>query len=85
MPVRNHEAQRKRLLRALQTVAIVIDAYGDKYWPIFEAVKHLLEQEELKQSELSIYLEAARTEAGRHSSGGSDSNVISFNQESVEA
>lgn len=50
------EVTEERLERALKTMAKVIDQHGDVYWPIFEAIKKLLEEKRARRRELAKYL-----------------------------
>jgi hypothetical protein len=45
----------ERLERALQTMAVVIDHYGDAYWPVFEALKRVLDEKRARRRELAKY------------------------------
>jgi len=46
----------ERLERALKTMAKVIDQHGDVYWPIFVAIKNLLDEKRARRRELANYL-----------------------------
>ena len=50
------EVTEERLERALRTMAKVIDQHGDVYWPIFEAIKKLLDEKRARRRELRTYL-----------------------------
>lgn len=52
----SNEVTEERLERALQTMATVIDQHGDVYWPIFEAIKKLLDEKRARRRELVKYL-----------------------------
>jgi len=60
----NDRSKEARLKRALRTMATVIDHYGETYWPIFETLEQLLEQEKHRQASLERFrpvLEKAKT------------------------
>lgn len=44
-----------RLENALNTMATVIELYGDVYWPVFESLERLLEAERSRRQSLSKY------------------------------
>lgn len=50
----------ERIERALATMAIVIEHYGDTYWPIFDALEKQLEKRSTRMSKLSQYSKARR-------------------------
>lgn len=45
----------ERLERALQTMTAVVDHYGDTYWPVFEAIKRVLDEKRARRRELAKY------------------------------
>ena len=45
------------IVRGLKTLARLIDAYGDAYWPIFERLELELEKVQSRTSRISKYLE----------------------------
>ena len=45
------------IVRGLKTLARLIDAYGDAYWPIFERLEQELERVQSRTSRISKYLE----------------------------
>ena len=45
------------IVRGLKTLARLIDAYGDAYWPIFERLEKELERVQSRTSRISKYLE----------------------------
>ena len=49
----------ERLERALQTMAAVVDYYGDTYWPLFDALKRILDEKRERRRELAKYRSAS--------------------------
>ena len=49
--IRNHISERD-IEAALHTVALLVNAYGDKYWPIFERLEGELDLRRSKTSRL---------------------------------
>lgn len=45
----------ERLRRALRTVALAIECYGETYWPIFEALKAELDARQTRRSQLAEF------------------------------
>ena len=45
----------ERLERALQTMAAVVDYYGETYWPVFDALKRILDEKRKRRRELDKY------------------------------
>ena len=45
------EGTEERLERASQTMAVVFDHYGDVYWPVFEALKRVLDEKRARRRE----------------------------------
>jgi len=58
---KNYRHKEERLLRALSTMAVIIEHHGDTYWPIFRSLEELLEEERSKHDALAKYLPARRT------------------------
>ena len=46
----------KEIEAALNSVAQLVNVYGDKYWPIFERLEHELEYRLSKSKRLSLAL-----------------------------
>jgi len=76
-----HKITRERLSQALETLAIVVDAYGDAYWPLFDAVKSVLERENVKSAELNRYLPKGRSIPKAKKTSLQNLNVIPLNGE----
>ena len=66
------------MTQALETLAIVVDAYGDAYWPLFDAVKSVLEKENVKSAELNRYLPKDRSIPRTKKTSLRNPNVIPF-------
>tara|TARA_R110002020_G_scaffold145584_4_gene319030 strand:- start:7592 stop:7777 length:186 start_codon:yes stop_codon:yes gene_type:complete len=60
MPSVDHRVSEQEIEAALHSVAQLVNAYGDKYWPIFER----LEDELDKRRSRSLRLTEALKEAG---------------------
>ncbi len=62
------EVTEERLEWTLQTMAaVVIDHYGDAYWPVFEALKRVLDEKRARRCERQIPAsERCRTVTGSY-------------------
>jgi len=53
MSVVNHKISERELEAALQSVAQLVNSYGDKYWPIFERLENELDYRRSKSKRLN--------------------------------
>lgn len=50
---------------ALHSVALLVNAYGDKYWPIFERLEFELDKRRSKSKRLSRVLQPSKQQVNR--------------------
>ena len=53
MPIANNKVSESELEAALQSVAQLVNSYGDKYWPIFERLENELDDRRSKSKRLT--------------------------------